>query len=254
MRRFAVAYIFKETAHLCVSDLWTPNAIAGLRNDMKLIKPSFKVESGFELSGIEILKKLELFGRNCYKSEERITDDSAIRFIQDVIKRKHFGIIEHHSVSVRIICDRGVSHEVVRHRLASYLQESTRYVNYKGGATFIIPCFMDIEKGEYDSNTVLEYTKEVRAKETAWLTHMLMSETSYQMLLGLGCTPQEARAVLPNSLKTEIIMTANLREWRLFFELRTSKAAHPQMREIAILILNKFKEHIPIIFDDIKYE
>lgn len=208
---------------------------------MRIVEPSFEILD--EIKGEELLKKIEKIGRVCYKSESKITQNSASEFITNIIRSGHESVIEHEKVSVRIICDRGVTHEIVRHRIASYSQESTRYCNYaneKFGKelTFIKPCFWTEDGEEYK----------------CWIETMKKIEDSYNYLIGIGVKPQEARSILPNSLKTEIIVTMNLREWRHFFRLRTSLRAHPQMREIACMILDEFKKRIPIIFDDICYE
>lgn len=211
---------------------------------MRIIKASFILEDSFD--GNEIIKKIELAGRTCYKSEKIITSDSAKIFVKKLIETGHESVIEHEKITVRIICDRGVTHEIVRHRIASYSQESTRYCNYsksKFGSeiTVIEPCFW--KRG---NSADLE-------KYVVWKKLMEESEKAYIKLIELGATPQEARSVLPNSLKTEIVITMNLREWRHFFKLRTTEAAHPQMREIARPLLDEFKKRIPIIFDDISY-
>lgn len=205
---------------------------------MKIIEPSFEI---VPVNGEEILKNIERAGRTCYKSEDKITADSARKFVAAIIKSGHESVIEHEKVTARIICDRGVTHEIVRHRIASYSQESTRYCNYGNDKfgnelTFIKPCFW----------------KEDDPKYMTWKYAMKNAEQAYMDLIRLGATPQEARSVLPNSLKTEIVVTMNLREWRHFFKLRTSPAAHPQIREVAIPILERFKEIIPIVFDDIQ--
>jgi len=186
---------------------------------------------------------IELCGRVCYKSEDKITDGSTMLFIQKILENSHESVLEHEKVSVRIVCDRGVSHEIVRHRIASYSQESTRYCNYSedrfgNELTFIRPYFW------MDNPTAM----------SEWEKAMVEAENAYFRLLNIGCKPQEARSVLPNSLKTEIIVTMNLREWRHFFKLRTSIAAHPQMREVAIPILTDFQHQIPIVFDDVMTE
>ena len=158
-----------------------------------------------------------------------------------IIARGHYSVIEHQSVTVRVICDRGVSHEIVRHRLASYTQESTRYCNYS--------------KGKYGGEiTVIEpvFWNRNDEKYKIWKSSLEQSEKAYNNLIELGASPQEARSVLPNSLKTEIVITMNLREWRHFFKLRAAESAHPQMQEIANPLLEKFQSLIPIIFDDIK--
>ena len=204
---------------------------------MKIIEPSFEI---MPVNGEEILKNIERAGRTCYKSEDKITKDSARKFVAAIIKSGHESVIEHEKITVRIICDRGVTHEIVRHRIASYSQESTRYCNYANDKfgnelTFIRPF----------------YWKDDPAKMGVWTNAMEWIEQDYMELIRLGATPQEARAILPNSLKTEIVVTMNLREWRHFLKLRTSPAAHPQIREVAIPILKKFKELVPIVFNDI---
>lgn len=205
---------------------------------MKVICPYFEILDSID--GKEMLKNLELIGRVCYKSESRITEESAEKFIRNIINSGHESVIEHAKISVRVVCDRGVTHEIVRHRLASYSQESTRYCNYSddkfgGELTFIKPVFWDESSEEY----------------LCWKNAMQEAEKAYISLINMGTSPQEARSVLPNSLKTEIVMTMNLREWRHFFGLRTSKKAHPQMREIACMMLQNFKQIIPEVFDDI---
>lgn len=210
---------------------------------MRIIKPSIEVLDVLDQE--KILKRLELVGRTCYKSEDKITDFSCVSFVQKIIKSGHHAIIEHYDISVRIICDRGVTHEIVRHRIGSYAQESTRYNNYASGKfgnelTFIAPCFWYKNIGDIE----LE-------KYNIWHNAMQNIEEIYLRLISLGATPQEARSVLPNSLKTEIVVKFNLREWRHFLTLRTSKAAHPQMREIANMILKEFHEKLPVIFEDI---
>jgi thymidylate synthase (FAD) len=216
---------------------------------MKLIKPSFEILGNID--GNQILKSIEVAGRTCYKSEDKITDDSAIKFVAGIMKRGHESVIEHEKVSVRVVCDRGVSHEIVRHRLASYSQESTRYCDYAGGhITYIIPCWTKILEGIYTEN--LDMHMNYMYSDAWWFNTMMSIESQYKLLRDDGWKPEEARSILPNALKTEIVMTMNLREWRHFFKLRTAKAAHPQMREIAIPMLAEFKKLIPIVFDDIE--
>ena len=212
---------------------------------MRIIKAGFHVLS--RVNGAEILKSIEEAGRVCYKSEDKITDGSAEKFVANIIKRWHEAVLEHEKVTVKFIVDRGVSHEIVRHRLAAYCQESTRYCNYsKDGfgneITVILPCFFDTGMGTMSNSLVYE----------EWKRTCQRCEDGYFKLLEMGATPQEARSVLPNSLKTEVVMTANLREWRHFFKLRTSPAAHPQMREVAIPLLKEFQRLIPVVFDDIE--
>lgn len=209
---------------------------------MKIIKPSFQIEQ--ELNQENILKSIERAGRTCYKSEHLVNDNSAEKFVKAIIKRGHESVIEHEKITVRIICDRGVSHEIIRHRIASYSQESTRYCNYcndKFGneLTFIEPCFFNSESEEDKKN------KEI------WLKSMQFIEEQYNMLIENGAKPEEARSILPNSLKTEIVVTMNLRAWRHFLKLRTDKFAHPQIREISKMILDEFQIKLPIIFEDL---
>lgn len=211
---------------------------------MKIIKPIFIIED--KIDGNEILNKIERAGRTCYKSEDKISVDSSRQFIKKIMKIGHESVIEHEKITVRIICDRGVTHEIVRHRIASYSQESTRYCNYSNNKfgneiTVIEPSFWD------------KNSKKDKIKYDIWKEALIKAEEAYLKLIELGATPQEARSVLPNSLKTEIVVTMNIREWRHFFKLRTSKAAHPQMQEIARPILDEFKKLIPVLFDDIEY-
>lgn len=194
-----------------------------------------------------ILKKIEKIGRVCYKSEDRITQDSAEIFIANILKRGHESVIEHESVTVKVICDRGVTHEIVRHRVASYSQESTRYCNYSKDKFQNQISVIDLSTGfSYDLDNLAD-----SKKYQIWRDAMEASERYYFQMLEAGASPQEARSVLPNSLKTELVMTMNLREWRHFFRLRIDGGAHPQMRELAILILEVFKEKLPVFFQDI---
>lgn len=207
---------------------------------MRIIEPYFEFME--QIKGDEILKRIEKIGRVCYKSEDNITEDSANKFVANIIKRGHESVIEHEKVSVKIICDRGVTHEIVRHRIASYSQESTRYCNYNNEKfgkelTIIKPFFWTEGSVEYN----------------LWLKTIQVIEKAYNRLIELGVEPQQARSILPNSLKTEIVVTMNLREWRHFFRLRVAKNAHPQMREISCALLDEFKKKIPVIFDDIEY-
>jgi thymidylate synthase (FAD) len=205
---------------------------------MKIIKPSVEL-----LSITPNAEKLiERAGRVCYKSEDLITEESSTKFIQNIIKRGHEAVLEHASASLLFICDRGVTHELVRHRLASYCQESTRYCNYSkdkfnNELTFIEPCFWN-ERGD-------------DLRKVQWENTMLFSEQAYRRLIEMGSTPQEARSVLPNSLKTEIVCTANLREWRHILKLRTSEFAHPQIREVMDIAKEILKKECPNIFKDI---
>lgn len=205
---------------------------------MRICSPSYEILN--RPDGREVLRHLELCGRVCYKSEGAISEGSDERLIRYMLSRGHESPIEHFSVSVRIICDRGVSHEWVRHRLASYSQESTRYCNYAqdkfgGELTFIKPYFAEPGSALY----------------SAWEKAMLEAERAYFELIGLGAKPEDARSVLPNSLKTEFICTMNLREWRHFFSLRCAPSAHPAMRELAVPLLAEFKRMIPAVFEEL---
>ncbi len=205
---------------------------------MRIIAPSHSIL--FMPPGEEILRNLELAGRTCYKSEDLITGDSAAAFLRRIIASGHHSVIEHASLTVRFVCDRGVSHELVRHRLAAYSQESTRYANYardKFGSqiTVVRPLFWKRDTPEY----------------RLWLRAMEAAERAYLELVAQGATAQQARSVLPNSLKTEVVMTANLREWRHVIALRGSAAAHPQIREIILPLLEDFHQRIPVVFEDL---
>ena len=226
---------------------------------MKIIEPYIELED--KIDGQAILKKIERIGRVCYKSENNIKDDSAKRFVKSIITRGHESVLEHVSISVRVICDRGVTHEIVRHRIASYSQESTRYCNYSkdkfsNEITVIEPCWFkssieDLNK--YAKNKTYENSQNILNEEIEWIDIIQEIENNYFMFLeDENWTPEQARSVLPNSLKTELVMTMNLREWRHFLKLRTAKPAHPQAREVANMILKEFKSNIPIIFDDIE--
>ena len=206
---------------------------------MILVKPSYTITAVPE----NIEQQLEAIGRVCYKSEGRITESSAERFVGNLINRGHESVIEHLSITARFVCDRGVSHELVRHRLASFSQESTRYCDYvKGEIAFIIPPWVDVQQGKYE----LGHQFEEAVRE--WCTGLLHAEQSYRALRASGWKPEQARSVLPNALKTEVVMTANLREWRHVLKLRTSPAAHPQMRELMIPLQMQLTAMAPSIF------
>lgn len=210
-------------------------------NRMQAIKAYTQIYKDFD--GQKILQKIEAAARTCYKSEGKIQEGSAEKLVAGLIKSGHEAMLEHASVTVKFVVDRGISHELVRHRLASFAQESTRYCNYSkddfgSEITFIIP--------EY-----LEYKSE---GWNIWKESMKQAEDAYFKMLDFGLSPQQARAVLPNSTKTEVVMTANLREWRHFFKLRaigTTGKPHPQMLEVAVPLLEDFKQMIPVVFDDL---
>jgi thymidylate synthase (FAD) len=202
--------------------------------EMEIRPVEFKVAP---FDGDQCLENIERYGRVCYQSEQgEITAASARDFVSRRIKDGHESILEHEKITVIVRCDRGVTHEIVRHRIGSYSQESTRYCNYgKMGLRFIRPLFFADNDPRY----------------TIWLEAMNDAELAYNRLLSAGASPEEARSVLPNSLATQIVITYNLRQWRHFFHLRTSKRAHPQMREVALGLLRLFKEKISVVFDDI---
>ncbi|MBR0411105.1 MAG: FAD-dependent thymidylate synthase [Eubacterium sp.] len=206
---------------------------------MKIIKPSVEIISNIDWN--EAIHHIERCGRVCYKSEDKIAEGTAEQFIRNLIKRGHTSVLEHISFTVKFIVDRGISHEIVRHRLASFSQESTRYCNYsmehKFGSeiTVIEPCFLEPGTKGYQR----------------WAEACSDCEDAYFELLGWGCTAQEARNVLPHSLKAEIVMTADITEWRHFLRVRCNPAAHPQMREVATQLLKICRESAPCLFDDI---
>jgi len=199
---------------------------------MKIIEQSWQWIQKPELP----LELIEKAGRTCYKSEDKITEGSAKKFVEMVIKRGHHSVIEHVTASVKFITNRGVLAELTRHRLAAYSVESTRYCNYgRNDIIFIRPVW-------WFANL---------PAQVQWILAMEAAEQHYNALLELKWRPEQAREVLPNSLKTEIVMTANAREWRHVFRLRTPKASHPQIRELMLSCLEGFQKEVPIIFDDI---
>ena len=189
-----------------------------------------------------MLKPIERAGRVCYKSENNITDESCITFCKNILSRGHEAVIEHSQLSVKFICDRAIANELVRHRLASYCQESTRYCNYskdKFGKEIKV-----ISLNDYlDSDSY-----------RVWYDSCMFAEHEYFALLEKGVKPEIARNVLPLSTATEIIMTANVREWRSVLKLRTSARAHPQMRSLMRALLDELKSKVPVLFDDITYD
>ena len=219
---------------------------------MRIIEQSHEILSPFSRAkGAEMIKRIEVAGRTCYKSEDKMTEESASDFIGMIIRRGHHSVLEHESLQIRFITDRGVTHELVRHRIGiAFSQESTRYCNYKGGVTFILPVWSHKTLLGDFPDTQIE-PPAIGDQDRLWWHSIKDSERFYTALLKKGWTPQQARAVLPNSLKTEIVVTANLREWRHIFSLRCAKAAHPQMRELMIPLLVDFMEHLPEVFYDI---
>lgn len=238
---------------------------------INIVKPHYDILTPISEGGIEELQKIELAARTCYKSEDKISPDgeSAKKLVKALIKSGHEAMLEHGSLSVRFTCDRGVSHELVRHRIASYAQESTRWIRYDkekfgGTITVIEPCFYndisDEDKkrlrelvdnmGVNGMDSVNPNEHPLHLRYAAWYHACLIAGENYIFMLECGATPQEARAVLPNSLKTEVVMTANYREWRNVFKLRCASDAHPQIRELMIPLCQELQARIPILFDD----
>lgn len=209
---------------------------------MNIVTPYAKIMKDGDLpfskeDGIQLLRKIEWCGRISHRSEDAQTPESWERFIRAVVlQHGDWSIVEHASVTVDMLVDRGITHEVVRHRLFAFTQESTRFVNYekKMPASFIKPEGLSVEADYH-------WTKMIDA-----------CESSYRSMLGHGCTPQIARSVFPNALASRILITGNLRNWRHFLLMRTTREAHPQMRQATIPLLAEFKENIPILFDDIE--
>lgn len=208
---------------------------------MRVIEPSYKIETDPTVM-YGALVDIERAGRTCYKSESLMDETSARAFVSKIMKSGHHSVIEHVNASVRFITNRGVTHEIVRHRLASYSQESTRYCNYSK------------EKFGNEITVIKPYWHTGTNQEVInmWSNLMCDIEEYYFELLKTGLPAQAARGVLPNDLKTEIVMTCNLREWRHFFKLRTAAAAHPDLRLLSVPLLEEFKRLIPVIYDDIE--
>lgn len=243
---------------------------------MRIIKPGYEF-IGFPEDPKEIYRKIERAGRTCYKSEDKITDESAEKFVRALVKNHHEAMLEHASFSVVFTVDRGVSHELVRHRLAAFAQESTRYCSYNKGKfskeiTVIEPCFYDaipekekkmcqkalnlMDPKDHQITDFLENTvTDLHRRYAMWYDACVSAENEYMMMLDLGATPQEARDVLPNSLKTDIVVTADAREWRHILNLRaagTTGKPHPQMAEVMTKLLKELQEKLPALFEDIK--
>ena len=202
-----------------------------------------KVEVLTPLDGDAILKHLELCARNCYKSEDQITADSARQMVRKLLELGHEAMIEHYNLTVKLTCDMGVYKDLTRHRHVSYAIESTRYCNYSKGKfgnelTVMKPCHIKEGTPEYQ----------------IWLSTMETIEKNYNAMAELGCKPDQLRMLLPHSIKADVIMTANLREWRHIFKLRCAPAAHPTVQEVMKMLLGTLKREIPVIFDDIPYD
>ena len=204
---------------------------------MKIINPSVELMGSHD--GQYVLKHIEACGRTCYQSEPK--EGGTERFIRALIRRGHESVLEHYSFTLRFICDRGVSHEIVRHRIASFSQSSTRYCNYsedKFGREITVIRPIGLTPNQY----------------SYWGRAMIDAECAYMDMLKDGATPEMARSVLPNSLKTILVMTADIREWRHFFWLRCDKKAHPQARQVALMGLKIANDAFPVFFEDIAKE
>ena len=235
---------------------------------MKIVEPKYEILTDISEGGIKELQQIERVARVCYKSEDKITPDapeylginSALKFTPDgesakklvgfLVKQGHEAMLEHSQLSVLFTCDRGVANELVRHRIASFAQESTRYCNYSkekfgGELSFIRPYYIDVTDTD-EKRESAEYTP-----GSTWLDSCESAEILYKDMIALGMRPEQARCVLPLCLKTEIVVTANYREWRNIFKLRTPVAAHPQMRELMCPLLMELQKKIPVVFDDI---
>ena len=230
---------------------------------MKIIEPSFEIFLPCDAK--DMIKNVAKAARTCYKSEINASEEADKKLIKNLIKNKHHAMLEHASFTVKFICDRGVSHEIVRHRVASYAQESTRYCNYgkiSDGITFIEPIIfknVSLEEKEKIADGMLMFfddsvNPDPLALYSSWYWAMVDAENAYDHMLEFGATPEIARSVLPNSLKTEIVMTANIREWRHFLSLRAvgeTGKPHPEIQRIARPLLRKLYEIMPIFFEDL---
>lgn len=210
---------------------------------MKIVEPKYEILTDISEGGIKELQQIERVARVCYKSEDKITPDgeSAKKLVGFLVKQGHEAMLEHSQLSVLFTCDRGIANELVRHRIASFAQESTRYCNYSkekfgGELSFIRPYYID---------DLSEEACDAISDSCLW------AEKLYLQLIKDGLRPEQARCVLPLCLKTEIVVTANYREWRNIFKLRTPVAAHPQMRELMCPLLLEVQKKIPVVFDDI---
>lgn len=217
---------------------------------MKIVEPKYEILTDISEGGIKELQQIERVARVCYKSEDKITPDggSAKKLVGFLVKQGHEAMLEHSQLSVLFTCDRGVANELVRHRIASFAQESTRYCNYSkekfgGELSFILPSYIPTRRNPDDPRDGLKFK--------AWISTCEEAEQNYKDMIAAGMRPEQARCVLPLCLKTEIVVTANYREWRNIFKLRTPVAAHPQMRQLMCPLLFEMQKRIPAVFDDI---
>lgn len=185
------------------------------------------------------LQAIEKAGRVCYKSEDKITDESSEKFVRMLVGRRHEAMIEHACASFILTTDRGITHELVRHRMASFAQESTRYCNYS--------------KDKFDNRiSVIEPPFENSHERDVWIQAMDVAQDAYLLLLKKGVKPQIARSVLPTCTKADIVLTTNFREWRHIMRLRTAPDAHPQIIQLIGFVREWFQENYPVIVEDLK--
>lgn len=211
---------------------------------MKIIQQSYEILTNLSNPIETILKPIEIAGRTCYKSENNITGDSCIKFCKMLCERGHEAMVEHSQLSVKFIVNRAIANEIVRHRLFSFAQESTRYINYS--------------KDKFGSEIKVIEPADLLPSNSSmyqfWYNSCKNAEDAYMALLYENVKPEIARDVLPLSTATEIVVTGNIREWRHFFNLRSSRkstAAHPQIRSLCDKLLDELKSKIPVLFDDI---
>lgn len=192
---------------------------------------------------------MEQIGRISYLSESFISEESSKRFVKARLRDGHESVVEFSNMTVLFNCNRKISHQLVRQRICSFMQESTRHCKYDKDVTFIIPPKLQgiIQEGSYNES-ILEYIP-----NCTWLEHMIMAERNYKKLLDSGWNPEDASDVLPHAVKTTIVISTNFREWRLIFKQRCALAAHPQMRELMIPLLKDAKTVVPVIFDDLEF-
>lgn len=211
---------------------------------MKIIEPSFTLSTPYstELTrtdGIKMLRFIEHQARISHRSEERQNLDSWEKFLQAVvIQHGDWSVTEHASITAEIRTDRGVTHELVRHRLFAFTQESTRFVRYSHDSLQFIAPIVGVPK----------------EAEDLWFKSLAYAESAYFDILNSGGRPQEARSVLPNALAATISVTGNLRNWRHFFLMRTSKETHPDFKRISVPMLAEFQKVVPLLYDDITPE
>lgn len=221
---------------------------------IKFIKPLYEFDM-LGQTGMEKLKHIEKVARTCYKTEDKITEDSYVKLIKHLVNKKHHAMLEFAQFNMKLVVSRAFTHEIVRHRMSSFAQESQRYVGYDGAIEFIIPPWVQnikpIEFDTDDSEFISKLWDGYSQAEIYWMGSMITSSEMYKSLLDEGWRPEQARDVLPNACKTEINVQTNLREWMHIFDLRAAPAAAPQMREMMIPALAEIKELIPIVFDDI---